>query len=161
MNGIWNVLATITLAGATIAAIEQKYVPLHIGIAGIYLIVLWAINMTIDLNSWHVRNLIFLAAIEREFLASSDYGRLLPKAYRTPATGWITYFSLNLLAFLILLGMCITYAYGKGGCGQALTLNILGIAYYWWLLGTGLLYTGLHWWGECRSANKHRSELFG
>lgn len=84
MEGIWKVLGPVTVVGTIIAAVHRDYLPAPLGVSLAFVVILWALNVTIDLNSWHRRNLFFLVKAERTFLKDGDYGHLLPVRYRTP-----------------------------------------------------------------------------
>ena len=103
MKGIWSILGTITIIGIILTAIYKDHLSLNIGAVLLFIILFWALNMTIDLNAWHTRNLFFIAAIEREFLSQDDYGKLLPVSYRTPKHKWITFYFINIITFILLL----------------------------------------------------------
>ena len=109
MEGIWKTLAPITVVGTIVLAIEKGYVTYPIGSALVFLILLWGLNLTVDLNNWHRRNLCFLTAVEREFLRNNDYGRLTLSKYRKPSHKWITFYKINFITFSILLLVCIIY----------------------------------------------------
>jgi hypothetical protein len=68
MEGVWKVLAPITVAGTILAGVHKDLLPAPLGIAIAFVVVLWALNVTIDLNAWHRRNLFFVAKAEQSFL---------------------------------------------------------------------------------------------
>lgn len=53
MRGIWNVLGTVTLTGTVLVAVHKEYLPYSPGIVLGFLLIFWAVNITIDLNAWH------------------------------------------------------------------------------------------------------------
>ncbi|WP_347841612.1 hypothetical protein [uncultured Draconibacterium sp.] len=104
MNGIWNILATITIVGTMVFAVESGKMPGPFGKTVGFIVIFWALNIALDLNAWHQRNLAFLTAIERAFLKDGDYGRIIPKSYRTPkSTSLVTFYVINVLTFSFLL----------------------------------------------------------
>jgi hypothetical protein len=111
MEGVWKILAPITVAGTIIAAVHKDYLPAPLGISLAFLVIFWALNMTIDLNAWHRRNLFFLVRAEQNFLRSQDYGTLLPKKYKEPSVRWITFYEINALIFLAFLFLTVLYAF--------------------------------------------------
>ncbi len=158
MEGVWKVLAPITVAGTILAGVHKDYLPASFGISLALVVILWALNVTIDLNAWHRRNLLFVAKAEQEFLAEKDYGRILPAAYRVPSAGWITFYTINAVTFVAFLILSALYA-------AIWELRDVGFVEGWLLpcivLGGGLIATGLNAWAQERSARGHRDELFG
>lgn len=158
MEGVWKILSPITVAGTIIAGVHKDYLPAPMGISLALLVIIWALNVTIDLNAWHRRNLFFAAKAEQEFLSEQDYGRLLPGRYRKPDKGWITFYQINVIAFLTFLFLSVLYAsvwkLRDAGFvdGQLLPLAILVL---------GLLLSGINAWAKEKSARTHFKELFG
>jgi hypothetical protein len=156
MEGIWKVLAPITVGGTILAGVHKDYLPASVGISLADLVVFWALNITIDLNAWHRRNLFFVVKAEQEFLIKSDYGRLLPAKYSQPSTGWITFYLINLLAFIAFLGVSTLYA----------LLWMRPSTMCWeWLLPVGVValgsaLTAYNAYIQERSARSHFDELF-
>jgi len=163
MRGIWNVLGTVTLMGTVLVAVHKDYLPYSAGILLGLLLVFWGVNVTIDLNGWHRRNLFMLTAIEREFLDSTDYGRILPEAYRRPEESWVRFYRLNVTVFILL---------GLAFCGYALVREAAGptptgvwsvwiLPIHWIALAIGVVLTVMNLLGRAHSAKKHWQELFG
>jgi len=152
MEGIWKVLAPIAVVGTIMAAVQQGYLPLALGSALTFVILLWALNMTIDLNQWHRRNLIFLTAVEREFMLEEDYGRLIPAKYRTRGSGWIRFYTINALVFTVLLMLAAGYA-------ALYTTDAGGACYHWAILAAGVVLTGVNVWDTEKRAREYASEL--
>jgi hypothetical protein len=152
MEGIWKVLAPIAVVGTIMAAVQQGYLPLALGSALTFVILLWALNMTIDLNQWHRRNLIFLTAVEREFMLEEDYGRLIPAKYRTRGSGWIRFYTINALIFTVLLILAAGYA-------ALYKTDVRGACYHWTILAAGVVLTGVNVWDTEKRAREYASEL--
>lgn len=152
MEGVWKVLAPLTVVGTIIAAIHQGYLPAFFGISLAFLIIFWALNVMIDLNDWHRRNLFFLTKSEHEFLNSDDWGKLLPKKYRIPDKGWITFYKINAVVFLVLLILIVLFAWYKLDCNDLVFLVLL-------LLAGGIL-TRYNYSHQEKSAEKKFNELF-
>jgi cytochrome bd-type quinol oxidase subunit 1 len=53
---------------------------------------------------------VFPQKAEQIFLTDDDYGRLLPKKYKTPKKGWITFYKINMITFLLFLILTLLYA---------------------------------------------------
>jgi len=153
MEGVWKVLAPVTVVGTIIAGVHQGYLPPLFGISLAFLIIFWALNVMIDLNDWHLRNLFFLTKAEHEFLNPDDYGKLLPAEYRIPDTKCITFYKINGLVFLILLIFTILYAWWKVGRFDFLVLSIMLI--------TGGILTFCNKRHQDKRAIKKFEELFG
>jgi len=153
MEGVWKVLAPLTVVGTIIAAIHQGYLPAIFGISLAFLIIFWALNVMIDLNDWHRRNLFFLTKAEQEFLTAEDYGKLLPVKYKTPETRWITFYKINAIVFLVLLALTAFFAWYKLDCTELIFLAVL-------LIIGGIL-TFCNKCHQDKSALKKFNELFG
>lgn len=158
MEGVWKILAPITIAGTIIAAVHKDYLPPSLGISLAFIIILWALNVTIDLNAWHRRNLFFVVKAEKQFLFEEDYGQLIPKKYRNPKKGWITFYIINVGAFLFFLALTFWYAwfwkFPKAGLIDGWLLPIV-------VLSVGLILTILNFQVNEKSAKKRFKELFG
>jgi hypothetical protein len=154
MQGVWQLLGPMTVAGTIIAAVHKSYLPLSLGACLAFLVVLWALNMAIDLNNWHRRNLAFLSAVEREFLRESDYGHLIVRKYRRPSAKWITFYKINAIAFLSLLVFAAVY-FRNAACKRG------GLSPYPWVVVlVGLAFTGANFVAHEREARRRVSELF-
>ena len=57
MDGIWKVLAPITVTGTIIVGVQEDFFPASFGVTLAIMVIIWALNITIDLNDWHRRNL--------------------------------------------------------------------------------------------------------
>jgi hypothetical protein len=158
MEGTWKVIAPLTIVGTIIGAIHKDYLPVSLGLSLALAIVFWALNVTIDLNAWHRRNLFFLTKAERVFLLPEDYGRLLPPSYRTPPKGWIEFYIIHSVTLLAIIGFIILY-------GAAWKLPGTGFVRGWLLplvvLGAGLILTAVNFVVQETSARCRFSELFG
>ncbi len=97
--------------------------------------------------------MFFITAIEREFLEESDFGTLLPRSYKMPQSGWITYYRINMIAFLGMLVMVGVYV----GCSLT---NESKTCVHWLILGAGALVTVINYILQERSAKKHFREMF-
>ncbi|MDI6449104.1 hypothetical protein [Anaerobaca lacustris] len=155
MEGTWKVIAPVTVVGTIIAAVHRDYLPPSLGITLALAVVFWGLNVIIDLNAWHRRNLFFLSKAERFFLQDDDYGRLLPTAYKAPKRSWIEFYIIHAIAFLGLLLLCVLY-----GAFYKLTGSIED-----WLLPLftfilGALLTFINFRKQEASAAKHFKELF-
>lgn len=166
MEGVWKVLAPITVTGTILVGVHKEYLPTPIGIALAVAVLMWALNVTIDLNAWHRRNLFFVAKAEHEFLSKQDYGRILPSQYKVPSLHWITFYSISFVAFIVLLILSIIYAIVWKWSYLIACIQIPGIGFVQggWLPGivllVGLVITSLNAWTQEISARKHRDELF-
>jgi len=158
MEGIWKILAPITVSGTIIAGVHKDYLPVSLGISFAFLVILWALNVTIDLNAWHRRNLFFLTKVEQQFLRSNDYGGLLPMKYRKPATGWITFYKINAYVFFVFLILTVLYA-------AVWKLPNTGVSINWLMpavvLTGGVISTILNARAQAKSSQVHFEELFG
>ncbi len=154
MEGIWKILAPIAVVGTIMAAVQQGYLPLALGSALTFVILLWALNMTIDLNQWHRRNLIFLTAVEREFMLEDDYGRLIPAKYRTRGPGWIRFYKINAVVFLVLLVLASGYA-------ALFKTEASGACYHWVILAAGAVLTAINFRDTEKRAREYARELSG
>ncbi len=154
MEGIWKVLAPIAVVGTVMAAVQKGYLPLPLGSSLTFVILLWALNMTIDLNQWHRRNLVFLTAVEREFLRDDDYGRVIPAKYRERGAEWIRFYMINAVVFGVLLVLAAGYAALADG-------QRAGAWYHWLVLGVGLLLTAANLWDTESRARAYARELSG
>lgn len=152
MEGIWQILGPITVAGTVIGAVHGNYLPAPLGISLAMLIVLWGVNVTIDLNQWHRRNLFFVSKAEQKLLEASDYGTLLPRAYRIPKTEWIAFYKINVLVFLTFGVLLSFYAMTKLSNADLLAPGIV--------TGVGAVATGMNWRAQEVSTLKHFGELF-
>jgi hypothetical protein len=153
MDGVWKVLAPITVAGTVIAGVHRNYLPATWGLSMAFLVVLWGINVTIDLNAWHRRNLFFCTKAERQFLGDSDYGQVLPASYRAPKQGWIAFYTINVFVFTAFLVLTVGYAISQKLNSR--TCLVPGI-----VLIVGVPLTLVHAASQERSAARHRRELF-
>lgn len=153
MDGVWQILGPITVTGTVIAGVHKDYLPGPLGISLAMLIVIWGINATIDLNAWHRRNLFFATKAEQEFLTDADYGKLLPSKYKRPSRGWIAFYAINLMVFLVFLGLTAIYGLSTLN-GRALCLPLV-------VLLIGIVVTVLNAVDQEGSAKKHLNELFG
>ncbi len=152
MEGIWKVLAPIAVVGTIMAAVQKGYLPLPLGSSLTFVILLWALNMTIDLNQWHRRNLIFLTAVEREFMLEDDYGRLIPVKYRNRGASWIRFYKINARVFGVLLLLAIGHA-AMRDAGDS------GACYHWAILAAGVVLTGINLWDTEKRAKAYAEEL--
>jgi hypothetical protein len=157
MEGVWKVLGPVMVVGTVIAAVHEDVLPAPLGLSIAFVVVLWALSVTVDLNAWHRRNLFFLVRAERMFLSEHDYGGLLPAKYRTPPSGWITFYTINGLTFLVLLLLTALYAFCWKLPGSpfvdAWLLPLL-------VLAPGAALTAINAHGQERSARSHHRELF-
>lgn len=158
MEGVWKILAPITVAGTIIAAVHKDYLPPSLGISLSFVIILWALNVTIDLNAWHRRNLFFVCKAEKLFLTPEDYGCILPSRYKKPKTDWIAFYAINATIYLSLLVLIILYAWvwkiwdTSFFSGWLLPIIVL-------IIGAVLTYRNFK--EQERSAKDHFKELFG
>ena len=152
MDGVWKILAPITVAGTLIVGVHRDFLPASLGVSLAILVIIWGINVTIDLNAWHRRNLLFATKAEQQFLHPSDYGHLLPSVYTLPSKEWITFYLINVLIFVAFLVLVALYG--------AMTL----LRRERWLpalvLLVGILGTSWNVWKQERSAGKRLRELF-
>ena len=154
MEGIWKILAPITVVGTIILATQKGYVPLSLGAALVFIVLFWGLNLTIDLNNWHRRNLCLLTTVERELLRDADYGRIILARYRKPSYEWITFYKINFIALVILFAVCIIYFFWT-------SIQHEEIAWYFWLLvGIGMVATICNFIIHERSAKKRVEALF-
>lgn len=157
MTGMWQVLAPITVVGTGLWALSEAYLPIWLGGSAILLVIFWALNLAIDLNSWHRRNMYLLTGVERYFLDESDYGSIIPKAFREPKREWVRFYSVHGWTFILLLILAIGYLF---------TLLIAGAAQCWqWLiicavLALGGVYTGKHFYSDTVNQRDMYNELF-
>lgn len=158
MDGTWKVVAPLTIVGTIVGAIHKEYLPAALGLSFAFAIVFWALNVTIDLNAWHRRNLFFMTKAEQEFLLPEDYGRLLPACYKTPPKGWIAFYIIHSVTFLAVIVFVILY-------GAAWKLPGTGFVRGWLLplvvLLIGLTLTIINFVLQEKSARRRFSELFG
>lgn len=157
MTGMWQVLAPITVVGTGLWAVGGEYLPLWVGGPAIVFVIMWAINLTIDLNSWHRRNLYLLATVERQFLSEGDYGRLIPRRYRTPQQRWVRFYVVHGLTLGILLPLAFAYL-----CQIAWSRDVHCMTWFA-LVGAllaGLTFTGHHLRQDRRNASEMHAELF-
>lgn len=156
MDGTWKLLAPVTVGGTIIAGVHKDYLPASMGLALAFLIVFWAMNITIDLNAWHRRNLLFASKAERTFLRESDFGTLLPSGYRTPKLDWITFYRINVMTFVVFLIIAVTYAVHQ--------IVATGLAWEWavpaLVLVLGTIVVALNYRAQEASAARHFRELF-
>jgi hypothetical protein len=157
MEGIWKVIAPITVVGTILAGIHKDYLPTPLGLALAIIVILWAWNIAIDLNAWHRRNLFFATKAEQIFLSSDDYGRLLPAKYITPKQEWITFYKINVATFVFLLILTLIYA-------AAWKLRHTGFVEGWLLplvvLIVGVTLTLFNMREQEKSARRYFKELF-
>jgi len=153
MEGVWKVLAPVTVVGTILAGVQKEYLPILFGIYLAFLIIFWALNVMIDLNDWHRRNLFFLTKAEHEFLNPDDYGKLLPSAYRIPKNEWITFYKINAIVFLALLVLTLLFACCKLGWDDLIVLAI-GL-----IVGAVLTFCNKR--RQDKRATKKHEELFG
>lgn len=161
MKGIWSIIGVITVIGTIIVAIHKNYLPFNLGAIFAFGIIFWAINVTIDLNAWHRRNLFFITSIEREFVLNSDYGKLLPKKYRKPKPNWITFYSINIITFVLLLIVFSIYIFCEH---NKLLPNMKWyhnfMDWHWLVWITGVVVSCVNFKKQNNSANNHWKELF-
>lgn len=105
MTSIWQIAGPIGLVGA--AFIYMDRLGPHLTVSMQLVVVFWALNNTIDMNSWHRRNLVFVSRVERHFLKETDYGVVIPSSFREPKIDWIEFYSINLTTFLVLMGIVV------------------------------------------------------
>ena len=152
MDGVWKILAPITVAGTLVVGVHRDFLPASLGVSLAILVIIWGINVTIDLNAWHRRNLLFATKAEQRFLQPNDYGSLLPNVYARPSKAWITFYLINVLVFVAFLVLVALYG--------AMTLS----RREGWLpalvLLVGLVGTSWNAWRQERSAGKRLRELF-
>jgi hypothetical protein len=140
MTSIWQIAGPIALVGA--AFIYMDRLGPHLTASLQLVIVFWALNNTIDMNSWHRRNLIFISRVECQFLREEDYGVVIPSSFRMPRIDWIEFYSINALTFLVLLGVVITvYAVKLFRIPPVSPCNILGPTAVLILGGIATFYT--------------------
>lgn len=157
MEGVWKVLAPITVAGTILAGIHKDYLPVSLGLALVLIVILWALNITIDLNAWHRRNLQFTSKAEQVFLSDEDYGRLLPEEYKEPKLKWITIYKINLITFVSILLFTIVYAWAwKPNNPKFVDGWLLPVC----VMLVGLPLTMFNYWEQEQSAQRHFNELF-
>ncbi len=148
-----EILAPITVAGTLVVGVHRDFLPAPLGVSLAILVIIWGINVTIDLNAWHRRNLLFATKAEQQFLNPTDYGHLLPSVYSLPSKAWITFYLINVLIFVAFLVLVVLYG--------AMTLSRRER----WLPGlvllVGILGTSRNAWKQERSAGKRLRELFG
>jgi len=158
MEGVWKVLAPLTVVGTIIAGVHKDYLPALLGFSLAFTIIFWALNVIIDLNSWHRRNLFFLTKVEQQFLRKEDYGYLLPARYKRPKSDWITFYCINATVFVVLLVLVAVYAVACKLVGTGFVSHwLIPIA----ILLVGIILTWLNAWAQKESAQKHFQELFG
>jgi len=162
MRGIWNILATITLVGAILVSIQKEYLPLSLGAILAFGVIFWGINMAIELNVWHRRNLFFLATIENQFLEEEDYGKVLPRDYKTPPNKWIRFYFINVITFIVLLLVIAVYVgYKEISSSSNSDRGLSYDVWHWIILVLGILVTLINAYLRERSAQKRHRELFG
>lgn len=105
MTSIWQIAGPIGLVGAVFVYIDR--LGPHLAVCLQLVIGFWALNNTIDMNSWHRRNLIFVFRVERQFLHDRDYGVVIPSSFREPRTDWIQFYTINFVTFLVMIAMVI------------------------------------------------------
>lgn len=158
MTGMWQILAPITVVGTGLWAVSEGHLPIWLGGSGILLIIFWAINLTIDLNSWHRRNLYLLTSVERRFLDDEDYGKLIPGKYRTPKRHWLLTFywvhGLTFAALLIIAGGFLGYLCYHTGVNCITWISLCFVS------AAGLIVTGMHGYRDWMSESKLYNELF-
>lgn len=158
MEGTWKVIAPLTIVGTILGAIHKEYLPVSLGLSFAFAMVFWALNVTIDLNAWHRRNLFLLTKAEQEFLLQEDYGHLLPACYKTPPKGWIAFYMIHAITFLAVIVFVILYGTiwklpGTGFfCGWLMPLAVLAV---------GLILTVINFFAQETSARCRFCELFG
>ncbi|MFW6118921.1 MAG: hypothetical protein ACOC7S_01145 [Planctomycetota bacterium] len=157
MEGLWKVLGPVTIVGTIVAGAHLEYLPASLGFSLAFIVLFWALNVTIDLNAWHRRNLFLLVKAERKFLADTDYGDLLPARYRKPPVNWITCYKINAWVFIALLAVAAAYGLiwkpPRGGFVGGWLLPLL-------VLAIGALLTAVNAHAQERSANRSHAELF-
>ena len=159
MDGIWKLLGPITLVGSIWFAIYQQYLPSNLGNALVFIIIFWAINVTIDFNQWHRRNLIFYTAVEREFLSSQDYGHLIPLKYKIPKKGWISFYRICLITFLTVLFIACYLCFSPE-VTQIKRQHKLYERYDILILGAGMIFSIWNFVNQERASRRYRHELF-
>ncbi len=156
MDSVWKVIAPLTVIGTIISAMYKDFLPAFVGFGLCFIILFWALNMTIDLNAWHRRNLFFLSKIEKYFLEKEDYGNLLPVAYMRSKQGWITIYKINMWTFaILLLAICIMFAVYYH-CNPE--LNLLLVPFLLFFVGCCL--TIYNYYKQEKSARERFDELF-
>jgi hypothetical protein len=125
MTSIWQIAGPIALVGAAFIAEDKLGVNVTTSLQ--LVILFWALNNTMDMNSWHRRNLIFVARVERQFLLPSDYGVVAPRSFREPRTDWIEFYAINFWTFCLLLGVVVVNYLVKAFRGSLQSLcSVLG-----------------------------------
>ncbi|HZT69268.1 MAG TPA: hypothetical protein VFC10_05915 [Terriglobia bacterium] len=105
MRSIWEIVGPMALVGGAFLFTDKLGLQLT---TSLQLVVLfWALNNTMDMNSWHRRNLIFLTRVERQFLRESDYGTVIPSSFKEPPKRWIQFYKINFYTFFGLLAVII------------------------------------------------------
>lgn len=172
MESIWKLIYPITLVGTVWVAIHQSYLPPILGNSLVFVILFWAINVTIDSNQWHRRNLIFYTAVERYFLKENDYGRLIYSKFKSPKTGWISFYRICLYAFITLLLLAMIHAVtpfcqelkicAPEELSSKITSRIcITSGYDIWILILGIIYSFWNYVDQEKSTKKYKNELFG
>lgn len=154
MDGVWKLIGPITIVGTIWIAIQKGYLEANLGYSLAFIILLWGINITIDFNQWHRRNLIIFSAVEREFLKDEDYGKLIPKDFREPKLEWISFYKICCWVFCLILLISVW---------QALlhTCDYKWYEQYHWLfLLTGIPYTFCYYNEQEKSTKKYYKEIF-
>jgi hypothetical protein len=159
MDGTWKLFSPIPLVGTIWFAIYKQYLPINLGTALVFVIIFWAINVTIDLNQWHRRNLFFYTAVEREFFGDNDYGRLLPTKYRSPKKGWVTFYRICLLTFITLLLLACLLCFFSPSTQINCQLSWYE-RYDLFILVGGLCYSIWNFIEQEKSSKRTRNELF-
>jgi len=102
MMSVWQITGLIVVVGG--AFIYRDKLGPNLTVSLQMIVIFWAINNTIDMNSWHRRNLLFIFRVEQQFLNDTDYGRVIPSSYRgDPPTRWIAFYKINFATFVVLL----------------------------------------------------------
>ena len=158
MKGIWNILATITIVGTMVFAVESGKLPGLFGKSVGFIVIFWALNIALDLNAWHLRNMAFLTAIERAFLKDGDYGRIIPEGYRIPKpASLVTFYAINVITFSLLL---IAFSIWSMVSGDSEAAWAWGVPWPAILILAGGAITVVNYATQHRSYKKHRAELF-
>lgn len=154
MDSIWKLLGPLTLVGTVWIAIYKNYIPFSLGNSLVFIILFWAINITIDFNQWHRRNLIFYTAVEKEFFSKEDYGKLIPMKFEIPKSKWISFYMICVIVFCALLIFSVVFALeNRVEQGDS-------CPYHWIIFGLGLIFSIKYFWNQEKSSKNYIKELF-
>lgn len=159
MDGLWKLVGPLTLVGSVWVAINQNFIPYNLGNSLVFVILFWAINITIDYNQWHRRNLIFLTAVEREFFTDKDYGRLIPSKFKIPKSSWVGFYRICGFIFCALLILSVYASFFPPG--KEATWNAPVVSRYDLLiLIVGIVFSWCNYRNQEKSTKSYIDELF-